>query len=294
MEKVRRGQIMRAVLEVLAEQPDGMRSAAVIDEVKRRVPPTAHELGEYENNPGVVRFDNSIRFATIGPVKAGWLIKTRRLWSVTDEGVKALKSFPTPASFADECYRLYRAWKSQSAAANGSSDVDDEDEGGESSVALELAEESAFRGIADYLAQMPPYDFQALVAALLEAMGYHIAWEAPPGPDGGVDIIATTDPLGAQGPRIKVQVKRHQARVSVDGIRSFIAVLGQGDIGVFVNTGGFTRDAASEARNQESRRLTLLDTQQLVELWVEHSAAMPERSRLLLPLRPVHFLAPPD
>jgi len=38
-------------------------------------------------------------------------------------------------------------------------------------------------------------------------MGYHVAWVAPPGPDGGVDVIAQSDPLGINGPRIKVQVK---------------------------------------------------------------------------------------
>jgi predicted Mrr-cat superfamily restriction endonuclease len=36
-------------------------------------------------------------------------------------------------------------------------------------------------------------------------MDYYVA---PPGPDGGIDLIAHTDPLGTTGPRIKVQVKR--------------------------------------------------------------------------------------
>lgn len=141
---------------------------------------------------------------------------------------------------------------------------------------------------------MPPYDFQDLVAGLLKAMGYHIVWVAPPGPDQGVDVIAATDALGATGPRIKVQVKRQQNRVSVDGIRSFIAVLGSNDIGVFVNTGGFTADAEREARTQETRRLTLIGAQQLVELWIEHYERLPEGALQRFPLRPVYFLAPPE
>ena len=139
---------------------------------------------------------------------------------------------------------------------------------------------------------MPPYEFQELVAALLRAMGYHVGWVAPPGPDQGTDIIATTDPLGATGPRIKVQVKRHQSKVAVDGIRSFMAVLGPSDIGLFVCTGGFTADAQREARTQETRRITLIDLQQLVELWVEHYAKLEEEERQRLPLRRVYFLAP--
>ena len=52
---------------------------------------------------------------------------------------------------------------------------------------------------------MDAYDFQKLVADLLKAIGYHVSWIAPPGKDGGVDILAYTDALGTQGPRIKVQ-----------------------------------------------------------------------------------------
>jgi hypothetical protein len=79
-------------------------------------------------------------------------------------------------------------------------------------------------------------------------MGYHIAWVSPPGPDKGIDIIAHTDPLGIKGPRIKVQVKRTTEKTTIDGIRSLLALLGDGDVGLFVATGGFTRGAEDEAR----------------------------------------------
>ena len=46
------------------------------------------------------------------------------------------------------------------------------------------------------------------------------------------DILAYNDPLGTRPPRIKVQVKRQQQKVAVDGVRSFMAVLGQDDVGI--------------------------------------------------------------
>jgi restriction system protein len=76
---------------------------------------------------------------------------------------------------------------------------------------------------------MNPYEFQELVAALLRAMDYHIARVSPPGPDQGLDILGYTDPLGATGPRIKVQVKRRADKVTVDGLRAFMALLGSQD-----------------------------------------------------------------
>lgn len=146
--------------------------------------------------------------------------------------------------------------------------------------------------IETYLAEMAPYEFQELVAALLKAMGYHVAWVAPPGRDGGVDILAFNDPLGTRPPRIKVQVKRNanSPRIDVTGLRSLMAVLGEDDVGLFVALSGFTRDAESEAR-QSHRRLTLLDTAALVELWTAHYGKLDDAARQRLPLRPVWFLA---
>ena len=109
-----------------------------------------------------------------------------------------------------------------------------EEEAVEAASALEEAEESAWGEIRDYLATMPPYDFQQLVAALLRAMRYHVLWVAPPGPDRGIDIIAHSDPLGTAKPRIKVQVKRQaETKISVDGLRAFMAVLADDDVGIF-------------------------------------------------------------
>jgi restriction system protein len=131
-----------------------------------------------------------------------------------------------------------------------------------------------------------------MVAALLRAMGYHINWIAPPGKDGGVDILATGDPLATRPPRIKVQVKRQKLSVNVDGLRAFLSLLGDNDVGVFVNTGGFTKDAQESARTQERRRVTLLDLDALVELWIEHYKKLDDAARRKLPLRPIYFLAP--
>jgi restriction system protein len=90
-----------------------------------------------------------------------------------------------------------------------------------------------------------------------------------------------------------VQVKRSGDRMSVRDIRSFLAVLAEADVGLFVASGGFTKDAEDEARNQEKRRVMLLDLRRLFDLWVEHYDKIPEANRRLLPLRPVYFLAPP-
>jgi restriction system protein len=94
---------------------------------------------------------------------------------------------------------------------------------------------------------------------------------------------------------VKVQVKRQpETKAGADALRSFLAVLGEQDVGLYVCSGGFTTDAQREARSQEKRRIVLVDDTRLVELWIEHYDRLGDVDRMRLPLRPIYFLAPAD
>ena len=287
--KRRQGELVRGVFEVLKDSVDGMPVSPLLQDVEKLVPPTPFEDATYPNHPRVRRYEKIIRFSTITAVKAGWLVKDKGTWSLTPEGRQAFESFPDPEGFAREATRLYRAWKAAQPAPDEEPDTEEE----VSATSLEEAEEGAWDEIRRYVSSMPPYDFQDLVGALLKAMGYHVLWTAPPGPDRGIDLIAHNDPLGTTNPRIVVQVKRHaENKVTADGLRSFMAILGDRDVGIFIALAGFTSEAEREARSQERRRLTLLDLSRLVELWVEYFDRLSQEDRQRLPLKPVYFLAP--
>jgi restriction system protein len=161
-----------------------------------------------------------------------------------------------------------------------------------SEITFEQAEEQAWSEVEQYLRGINPYEFQELVASLLRAMGYHIAWVSPPGKDGGIDVLAWGDPLGTRPPRIKVQVRRVGQNVTVDGLRSFMALLGEDEVGIFVTTSGFTKAAEDEARTQQRRKITLVDLKRFFDLWVEHYDRLEEAARRRFPLQPIYFLAP--
>jgi len=71
-----------------------------------------------------------------------------------------------------------------------------------------------------------------------------------------------------------------------------MALLGDDDVGLFVSTGCFTRDAEFEARTQQTRQVTLVNLQKLYELWIDHLDKLSEEAKALLPLKPIYFLAP--
>ncbi|MCY3784738.1 MAG: restriction endonuclease [Chloroflexi bacterium] len=284
----RQGEMTQALFRILAEAPGGLAAREAIERVEKILEPTPFEDSEYPNRPGVRRFPKIMRFTTIGPVKARWMVKRRGIWSITEEGTIALEQFPDPEALFREANRLYGKWRAEQPDT-----PDQPDESEPSSVSiLDEAEETAWKEIEDFIAVMDPYDFQDLVAGLLKAMKYHVQWIASAGPDRGVDVVASADPLGAASSRLKIQVKRRANPVDVDGLRAFLAVLGDADIGIFVSSGGFTKSAELEARTQERRRITLIDLNRLAGLWVEHYSRLDEEARRLLPLQPVYFLAP--
>ena len=123
-------------------------------------------------------------------------------------------------------------------------------------------------------------------------MGYHVSWVAPPGKDDGIDIVAFSDPLGLRPPRIKVQVKRYDKPVPVADVSAFLGNLGGEELGLFVSTGNFTKDAEAKVRNDKQHRVTLIGLNALVSLWVQHYEKLDQTAKRRLPLQPVYFLAP--
>jgi restriction system protein len=295
----RTGELLRALFSILKQHPEGLQGRKALALLEQQVPPTEYEAGQYDSGR---RYEKIVRWATVDAGKAGWMRKEKGLWYLTEDGIAAYSKWTDGEVLYREATRLYALWrqsqpKSDADEEEGEAEAETEaDSTSERKVTgtFEEAEEQAWGEIWGFLAKIPPYDFQDMVANLLIAMGYHIAWIAPPGKDKGLDVIAFNDPLGSKPPRIKVQVKRRADSIDVGEVRSFMAVLGTGDVGLFVTSGRFTRDAEDEARNQSNRTVTLIDRERFAELWIEYMDKLPEEARAMLPLRKIYFLAPPS
>jgi len=290
----RNGELLRTLFQILKENlEEGIQAKNAILSVSGRVELTEHEKGNYKN--GDQRFPKILRFATVDAVKAGWMVKEKGgIWYITEKGLSAFDKYKDPEEFYSKAKKLYYDWiKEQPGEAGPESEVvdsEDADFAESATVTLEEAEEQAWSEIIRYLEKIDPYKFQDLIAGLLEAMGYYIDWIAPPGPDGGIDIIAGLDPLGTKPPRIKVQVKRKATSITPDEYRAFASLIHTGEVGIYVNSGGFTKPTMEEARKDTQRRIKLINARELVDLWIEYSHKIDPSKRQLLPLKTVHFL----
>lgn len=275
----------------MIEEPEGLSAKEALFLLRQQNPPLEFENKLYKD--GSNKFDKNIRFATLEIKHAGWLYKSAGTWSVTNEGIEAYNKYTDPKDFYEEASRLYHlktkktpgdVIKDQSIEESMSDDVIDDID-----VTLEEVGDRAWEQVKEFLHTMDPYDVQKLVAGLFTAMGYYVDWVAPPGKDGGIDIVAYTNILGVGSPKIKVQVKREISKTDEPGMRGFIGLINDDDIGLYVAIGGFTEPAQKETR-KERKRLLLIDAWKLKEMWTENYEKLDEDSRELMPMKPIWFL----
>jgi restriction system protein len=131
-------------------------------------------------------------------------------------------------------------------------------------------------------------EMQELVAGVLRAMGYKTR-VSPHGADRGRDILASPDGLGLEQPRIAVEVKHRQnTPMGSQEIRSFLGGRHKDDRGLYISTGGFSKDARYEA-DRASIPLTLMGIDDLVDLILDNYEDMDIDTRALIPLTRVYW-----
>jgi restriction system protein len=270
------GEMLRGVLELLWTRPEGLPAKdifALLPEIAR--------LNEYEKGYSAStrspRYEKIIRIAAAPLVKAGWLVKNDKgRWFITDEGRQACRRYPNAQELYKESLKLFEEGKQNIPLYI---------------MAIEEAEENAWEQIRGYLQEANRIEFQTLTADLLRALGYHIAWVAPPEKDRGqIDLVAYVDPIGIKGPRVFVQVKHKGQTVTREGLKAFLSVISTENYGLFISTGGFTPDVMEDVGTTPFKKITLLDMESFFDLWVKYYDELSQEARNRLPLKSVYFL----
>lgn len=133
-------------------------------------------------------------------------------------------------------------------------------------------------------------EMQDLVAGILRAMGYKTRVSAP-GPDRGKDIVASPDGFGFESPRIVVEVKHRKGQqMGPNEIRSFLGGRHKDDKGLYVSTGGFTKEARYEAERSQIP-LTLMDLDDLTRAVTDYYPELDSEARALIPLVKIYWPA---
>jgi restriction system protein len=295
MTQERVGQLMKLVLLELKAAGGVLGSGELLVRAEPKLELTDYEKAKYEKS-GYVRWESVIHFYSIDCVKAGYIQKEGGKWFLTPEGEAALSK--PPLDFIRAAQEKYWAWKSAQPPKPPQPDISGDDEAPEEKVIRQAAYEGAVSAArAEIEAQidaLDAYEFQKLVEELLIGMGYKVVFNAPPGADGGVDLIAYRDPFGTSPPRLKVQVKHRNEKATVKELRELQGLLNKdGDVGLLVSSGGFTADSLREAR-ASNKHVDTMDLTRLITLWQENYDHLRESGKKRLPLVSVFFLAPTE
>ena len=284
-----------AAFKILQENGGELRGKEVVEKIRETVEFNEYEKHRYEKT-GYIRWESILHFYTIDCMKAGFLRKSKGVWILTNEGEEAIKL--GAENLLSTATKIYREWNAKRKKEDNSEAEEDDDieeiktdKEQAQQARIDQLEENAISGIRNFILRKNPYEFQDLVASLLNAMGYHISEVAKRGPDGGIDIIAYNDPLGTTQPRIIVQVKhKPTTNISSDEIQKLAGTLKRtSDVGIFVTSGDFSKPAEKEARNSREH-IELIGFDRLVSLWTEYYKKLDDEQKNMLPLHPIYFL----
>ena len=152
-------------------------------------------------------------------------------------------------------------------------------------------EESARDQIVKHVgAKFRGHDLARLVDAILHAQGY-VTKKSPPGPDGGVDILAAAGPLGFDKPRVCVQIKSSSSPVDVKILRELQGVMSKvrAEQGLLVAWGGFNNSCMREARDAFFS-IRLWDQGVLLEAIFKYYERFDDELKAELPLKKIWAL----
>ena len=287
--------VIYAALKIIKENGGEMSGRNVVEKVGERVQFNEWDKEQYEKT-GNIRWRSILQFFSIDCVKAGFLIKKKGIWFITEEGEEALKL--GEVGLLNKATAKYREWREKHPKSDRTKEAEVSDieiEQISKNLTLDQIEQLAIESVKQEILAKNPYEFQDLAAALLRGMGYYTPFVSPKGKDGGVDIIAYRDPLGTATPRIKVQVKHREATAaSVQEVRQLMGILQKdGDVGIFISTGGFSPDAKNTARDSHIH-VELIDLDRFILLWQEFYNKLSDEDKTLLPLLPFYFYAPSE
>lgn len=134
------------------------------------------------------------------------------------------------------------------------------------------------------------HELARLVAGILEAQGFKTAI-SPPGPDGAVDITASSGALGLSEPRICIQVKSQDSPVDVTVYREIRDKTHRMNAthGLLVSWGGFKKTVYNEAKD-DVFKIQLWESKEIIEELLRNYMNLPPEIKALIPLKQIWVL----
>lgn len=242
----------------------------------------------YDSGNGPVFYDR-ISWALSYLNMAGLTKKPKRAYyEITEDGIKILSTPEKVDDYITEKVQQRNQEKSNISTVNTPSvtrmddSTDDMTPSETIEISFEKIKSKIYNDILDTIISKTPREFEKLVVALLQKMGYggeiqNSGEVTQYSNDNGIDGIIKEDVLGFG--RIYIQAKRYQRdnKIGREDLNKFVGALAvaQSNKGVFITTSSFNKNAIEYANKlNNNTTLVLIDGEQLAKYIYDYSLGM--------------------
>jgi restriction system protein len=279
--------LMYCALSSLRDMGGSGRGADVLDLLPSKIDLDSWAQEIIESN-GLTRWRTFAHFFSVDAVKAGYLLKAKGVWTITPEGVEALKLGEEGYFYAAQS--AYRKWRKNQLVNAGGAEIEPASVKLEEALPEMVPPEVQFDSLkqelhsnlaAEILERIKGNSwqfFEQLVIHVLVAMGYGGADGKSQafrrGGDGGIDGFINQDRLGLDV--FYVQAKRWTDQsVGRPDIQQFVGALAgrQASRGIFITSSRFTAEAKEFVKNLNVK-VILIDGEHLAQLMIEYGVGV--------------------
>lgn len=233
---------------------------------------------------GQRRFDNRVGWSITYLSQSGVVERTGRgRFRITERGRQILAGKPARVDLKYlERFPEYQQFKSRGKAPSEPTPARNEQSLTPEEVLAESHQElrqDLAAVLLERVRQAPPAFLEQLVVDLLVAMGYGGSLQdagkaVGQSGDGGIDGIIKEDRLGLES--VYIQAKRWEGPVSRPQVQQFSGALDDKGArkGVFITTSRFSAEARDYAQRATTKRIVLIDGDELAQLMMEHGVGV--------------------
>ncbi len=145
-------------------------------------------------------------------------------------------------------------------------------------IAIQNQNELVKKKLIEKIQEMDPFQFEYLVAELLQKIGYEDVEVTKRSGDKGIDIIGNLTVGGLTNVKTVIQVKRYKKGNNISG-KYITQLRGSAEVdqrGLIITTSDFTKDAMNEAKAKNKMPVALVNGEKLIELLFKYKVGVKE------------------
>ena len=201
---------------------------------------------------------------------------SRGVWAITEAGRRIQEE-----QVRDRVRKARKAFKKRG--------LDPKPDGGDGGDGGDLEENGWKRSLLDTIRRIAPDAFERLCQRILRESGFIKVVVTGRSGDGGIDGAGVLR-INLLSFHVRFQCKRYAGMVGAPEIRDFRgAMVGRADKGLFMTTGGFTKDAQREAVRDGAPAIDLIDGTDICDLLKEHGLGVSTETVEVVRQKPSFF-----